>query len=74
MALQLYCPVFPGGSDSKESSCLLGDPGSITGLGRCPGEGNGNLIQHSCLENSTDREAWWTTVHGVIESHTQLSD
>ena len=39
-----------------------------------PGEGNGNPLQYSCLENSTDREAWWATVHGVAKSQTQLSD
>ena len=49
---------FPGGSDSKESACNVGDLGSIPGLGRSPGEGNGNQLQHSCLENSMDREAW----------------
>ena len=43
------------------------DVGSIHGLGRCPGAGNGNPLQHSCLENSTDRGAWWATVHGVIK-------
>ena len=47
---------FPGGSDSKESACNAGDPGSIPGLGRSPGEGNGNpLLQYSCLENLMDR-------------------
>ena len=50
------------------------DAGSIPGLGRCPGEGNGNLLQYSCLENSMDREAWQATVHGVIKSQTRLSD
>ena len=48
---------FPGGSDGKESVCNVGDLGSIPELGRSPGEGNGNLLQYSCLENSTDREA-----------------
>ena len=47
---------FPGGSDSKESACNVGDWGSIPGSGRSPGEGNGNLLQYSCLENSMDRE------------------
>ena len=42
----------PGGSDRKVSACSAGDPGSIPGLGRCPGEGNGNPLQYSCLENS----------------------
>ena len=58
---------FPGGSNSKESACNAGDPGSIPGSGRCPGEGNGNSLQYSCLENSMDRVAWWATVHGMTE-------
>ena len=49
---------FPGGSDGKASACNEGDPGSIPGLGRSPGEGNGNPLQHSCLENPMDRGAW----------------
>ena len=48
---------FPGGSDSKVSACNAGDPGSIPGSGRSPGEGNGNPLQYSCLENSMDRGA-----------------
>ena len=55
---------FPGGLDSKESTCNVGDLGFILGLGRSPGEGNGYLLQHSCLENPMDRGAWWATVHG----------
>ena len=58
---------FPGDSDSKESSCSAGDSGSIPGSGRSPGEGNGNPLQYSCLENSMDRGAWQATVHGVAE-------
>ena len=46
---------FPGGSDGKESACNAGDLGSIPGLGRSPGKGNGNPLQDSCLENSMDR-------------------
>ena len=65
---------FPGGSDSKESAFNAGDPGSIPGWGRSPGEGNGNPLQYSCLENSVDRGAWQATVHGVAKSWTQLSD
>ena len=49
---------FPGGSDGKASACNAGDPGSIPGSGRSPGEGNGNPLQYSCLENSTDGGAW----------------
>ena len=56
---------FSGGSDGKASAYNAGDPGSIPGSGRSPGEGNGNPLQYSCLENSMDREAWWATVHGV---------
>ena len=55
---------FPGGSDGKESACNAGDLGLIPGSGRSPGEGNGNPLQYSCLENPMDREAWPTTVHG----------
>ena len=47
------------------------DVDSIPGSGRSPGEGNGNPLQYSCLENPVDREAWWTTVHRVAKSHTQ---
>ena len=65
---------FPGDLDGKESACKEGDPGSITGSGRFPGEGNGNPLQHSCLENSMDRGAWWYTVHGVAKSWKQLSN
>ena len=65
---------FPDGSDSKESACNEGDPGLIPGLGRFPGEGNGYPLQYSCLGNPMDRRAWWTTVHGVTKSWTQLSE
>ena len=61
---------FPGGSDSKESPCNAGDLGSIPGWGRSHGEGNGNSLHYSCLENPMDRGAWWTTVHGVTKSQT----
>ena len=56
---------FLGGSDNKESACNAGDPGSIPGLGRFPGEGNGYPVQYSYLENPMNRRAWWATVHGV---------
>ena len=61
---------FPGGSDSQESACSAGDQGSMPGSGRSPGEGNGNLLQYSCLENSVDRGAWRATVHGASNSRT----
>ena len=64
---------FPGGS-GKELVCGAGDSGSIPGLGRSPGEGNGNPLQYSCLENSMDRGVWQATVHGVAKSWTQLSE
>ena len=65
---------FPGGSDGKASAYNAGDPGSIPGSGRSPGEGNGNLLQYSCLENPMDRGAWWAAVNGVAMSWTRLSD
>ena len=61
---------FPGSSDGKESACSAGDPGSIPGSGRSPGEGDGNLLQYSCLGNPTDRGAWQVIVHGVEKSQT----
>ena len=61
---------FPGGSEVKASACNAGDLGSIPGLGRSPGEGNGNPLQYSCLENPMDGGAWWVTIHGVAESDT----
>jgi len=59
-----------GGSDGKESACKVGDLGLTPGSGRSPREGNGNPLQHSCLENSMDRGAWWATVLGVTKSQT----
>ena len=61
-----------GGSVGKESACSAGDPGSIPVSGRSPGEGNGNLLQYSCLENAMDRGAWQASVHGV--ARVRLSD
>ena len=58
----------------KEPACNVGDPGSITGSGKRPGEGNGYPLQGSCLETSMDRGAWQATVHGAAKSQTQLSD
>ena len=66
---------FTGGSDGKESACSARDLGLIAGSGRSPGEGNGNPLQYSCLENSKDTEAWWVSRnHGVPKSWTELSD
>ena len=61
---------FPGGSDSKDSACIAGDLRLIPGLGRSPGEGNGNPLPYSSLENPMDRGAWGATVHGVAKSRT----
>ena len=61
---------FPGGLDGKESACNAGDPSSIPGSGRFPGEGNDNPLQYSCLENSMDGGAWQATVHGVTKGQT----
>ena len=61
---------FPGGSDDKESTCNAGDPGLIPGSGTSPGEGKGNPVQYSCLENPMNRRAWRTTLRGVTESDT----
>ena len=58
---------FPGGSVVKNPPDNAGDPGSIPGWGSSPGEGNGNPLQYSCLENPMDRGAWQATVHGVAE-------
>ena len=65
---------FPGGSEVKVCACNAGDLGSIPGSGRSPGEGNGNPLQYSCLENPMDGGTWWATVHGVAKSWTRLSD
>ena len=68
---------FPCSSVSKESACSAGDPGLIPGLGRAPGEGNGNPLQYPCLKNLKDlmdRGVWWAAVHGVTKSQARLSD
>ena len=65
---------FPGSSEVKASACNAGDLGSIPGLGRFPGEGNGNPLQYSCLENPMDGETQQDTVHGVTKSRIRLSD
>ena len=65
---------FPGSSVGKESTCNAGDLGLIPESGISPGEGKGNLLQYSCLEDPMGREAWWATVHGVVKNQTRLSD
>ena len=70
----LYLYHVPSGSVGKESACNAGDPGSIPGSGTSPGEGDGNPLQCSCLENSMDGGAWWATAHGVIKTQTRLSE
>ena len=64
---------FPGGSAVKNPPANAGDVSSVPGLGRSPGEGNGNPLQYSCLENPMDRGARQAAVHGVAKSRTQLS-
>ena len=59
--------LFPGGSVDKETACNAGDLGLIPGLGRSPGEGNGNSLQYSCWENPMDRGAWWAIVHRITK-------
>ena len=71
--LSIYFRDFPGDSDSKESASNAGDLGSIPGLGISPGEGNGNLLQYSCLENPVDTGPWQATVHGVTKNQPRLS-
>jgi len=58
---------FPDGSVSKESACNAGDAGLIPGLGRSPGERNGNSLQYFCLGSPMNRGVWWATVHGVAK-------
>ena len=65
---------FSGGSDGKASACNAGDLGLITGMGRSPGEGNGNPLQYSCLKNSMDGGAWQATAHVVAKVQTGLSN
>ena len=69
--------IFPGGSDGKASAYnayRVGDPGSILGSGRSPGEGNGNPLQYPCLENPMDGGTWEATVHGVTKGWARLSN
>ena len=65
---------FPASSDDKESACNAKDLGLIPGSGSSPGEGHGNPLQYSCLENPMDSAAWQASVHGVGKSRTQLND
>ena len=65
---------FPGGSDGKEFACNVGDLGSSPMLGRTPGEGNGNPLQYSCVENPHGQRSLGATVHGVTKSQTWLRD
>ena len=65
---------FPGSLVVKNLPDSAGDAGSIPGSGRCPGERNGTLLQHSCLENPTGGGAWQATVHEVAKNLTQLSN
>ena len=66
----VYSLGFPGGSEVKASACNAGDLGSIPGLGRSPGEGNGNPLWYSCLKNPKNRGSWQVTVHMVAKSQT----
>ena len=68
------CAPLPCGSDFKESDCNSGDMGLIPGSRRSPGEGNGNPLQYSCLENPMDRGTWWATIHGVTKSRDDLAN
>ena len=61
------------GSDSEVSAHNVGDPGSIPGLERSPGKGNGNPLQYSCLENPIDGGAWWATLHGMVRVRHDLA-
>ena len=81
MSIQVFCPFFfffflrwgfPSGSGGKVSTCQAGDLGSIPGLGISPGEGNGNPLQFSCMDNSMDRGAWIAIIYGVSKSQTWL--
>ena len=73
--LNMYCTgygVLNVAIVLQKPAASAGDVGLISGLGRCLEERHGNPLQYSCLENPTDREAWWATVHGVTKSRTQL--
>ena len=74
MSFQQASHVVPVGKNQPASTEDLRDVGSIPGSGRPLGEGNGNTLQYSCLENPMYREAWWATVHGVAKSQKRLSN
>ena len=67
-------PGFPGGSEVKASASNAEDPGSIPESGRSPGEGNGNPLQCSHLENPRDRAAWWAAIYGVAQSQLHMTE
>ena len=73
LGMSYFSIRLPGGSDGKESTYNAGDLGSIPGLGRSPGEWNGNPLPNSCLENVMDRGTWWAIVQGVTKE-SRLSD
>ena len=72
--LSSFVMGFPGGSEGKESACNTGDLGSVPGIGRSSGGGQGNPLQYSGLENPLDRGVWWAPAHGVPKSWGWLSD
>ena len=72
--LQFLYMGFSSGSAVKNQPANVGEAGSIPGLGRFPGEGDGYPLQYSCLRNPMDRGAWWSTVHGVTKTQTRLSN
>ena len=73
-AASVHAGGFPGSTSGKESACSVRDLGLIPVSGRYPGEGNGNSLQYSSLENTIDRVTWQAAVHRVTKSGTQLSD
>ena len=70
MYISLNISGFPGGSVGKASACSAGDTGSIPGSGKSPGEGHGNPLKNTCLENPMDLEDWQATVHSVTRGQT----
>ena len=72
LKISMLLKTLPRWLGGKALACNAGDVGLTLGLGRSPGEGNGNPLQCSCLENPRDREAWWAAVYGVAQSWTRL--